>query len=393
MRRRIALPLSAVIFLAACERVTAPKALQIADETEQKLSKQWNAAVLGQIAMAENDFNYGWPDSARSMVLVSKDDDVEQLNAVVIDRVFVPPKGFGEPVSRRSFIAWLPSASYGVLAVTETADHSAGTFADYDKPRERDELRPRSLLVAPHARSEDWWLGREGRLIIEPLESSTTCPFGNGGGDVVTDSAGLLTCDVVTYTVQLEGELVRRLDAQNPLILEAMKPRHRIAVPSQRVRGIRFTIRCHPTEIVWQSPYQLGCTNPFIFWRNNALFARALGVDISQMKPLDQTGMGRVYGRTVQSEHDKQSDGPRTVRWKLFDPDGTLVDQDTRIDYTPSPEFKPTNDQSWLQFELQRCASGLAYGDRRQCLIDQGGHSRRRSNYGLFVLDIEDVVK
>jgi hypothetical protein len=46
--------------------------MEIADNTEQKLWKEWNRAVLGQIAMAENDFNPGWPDSARSMVLVSK---------------------------------------------------------------------------------------------------------------------------------------------------------------------------------------------------------------------------------------------------------------------------------------------------------------------------------
>jgi hypothetical protein len=320
--------------------------MEIADNTEQKLWKEWNRAVLGQIAMAENDFNPGWPDSARSMVLVSKDDEAEQFNALVIDRVFVPPKGFGEPVSRRSFIAWLPNASYGVLAITESSDHTVGTFANYDRLRENDELHPRTLLVAPHARTEDWWLGREGRVVIEPLESSTTCPFGNGGG---ADSTGLLTCDVVTYTVQLEGELVRRLDARNSLIPEALKQRHRLAVPSQRVRGIRFTIHCHPTEIVWQSPYQLGCTNPFIFWRNNALFARSLGVDISQMKRLNHVDNEREYGRTVQAGSDRQPDGPRTVRWKLYDTDGTLVDQDTRLDYTPSPEFKPTNDQSgWV---------------------------------------------
>jgi hypothetical protein len=338
--------------------------------------------------MAENDFNPWWPDSTRSRVLVSKDDEAEQFNAVVIDRVFVPPKGFGEPLSRRTFIAWLPTAKYGVLALTESSDHGVGTFANYDKPRESDELHPQTLLVAPHARTEDWWLGRRGRVIIEPLESSTTCPFPNGGAD----STGLLTCGVATYTVQIDGELVRRLDAQNSLIPDALKQRHRLAVPSQRVRGIRFTIHCHPTEIVWQSPYQLGCTNPFIFWRNNALFARSLGVDIAQMKRLDQAGSGGEYGRTVQAGSDTQPDEPRTVRWKLYDTDGTLVDQDTRIDYTPSPEFKPTNDQSWLHYELLRCADGLGYGGRRQCLIDQGGHSRRRSSYGLFVLDIEEAA-
>jgi hypothetical protein len=144
---------------------------------------------------------------------------------------------------------------------------------------------------------------------------------------------------------------------------------------------------------VWQSPYQLGCTNPFIFWRNNALFARSLGVDISQMKRLNHVDNEREYGRTVQAGSDRQPDGPRTVRWKLYDTDGTLVDQDTRLDYTPSPEFKPTNDQSWLHYKLQWCADGLGYGGRRQCLIDQGGHSRRRSNYGVFVLDIEEAAR
>jgi len=149
MRRRIALYFSVAALLAACERVTAPKALQIADETEQKLMQDWNPAVIRQLYDAESMMNPFWPDPERSMIALTKDGETEQLNAAVIERVYVPPDGEGAVLSRRSFVAWLPNASYGILAVTESGDDESDAMANYNSAG--DALHPRPQLVAPHA--------------------------------------------------------------------------------------------------------------------------------------------------------------------------------------------------------------------------------------------------
>ena len=387
MRRWTAFALSAALFLAACERVTAPKALQIADETEQRLMQQWNPAVIRQLYDAETMLNPFWPDPERSMIALTKDGETEQLNAVVIDRVYVPPEGEGAPVSRRSFVAWLPNASYGVLATTESNVDESGPIASYYS--DYDPLHPRSRLVAPHANQQDWWLGREGTISIEPKETHSRCPFGNGGGDADEDVSHRVTCDVAMYVVQLDGDLVRRSDEENHLIPESMKRHHRIIVAQQRVKGLRFTVRCHPTELIEQSSFQSGCTAnnyAFMFWRSDTLFAHSLGVELTNMKPLPEGQKGGyVYGYTLRAGSEKRPDGPRVVRWTVSYPDGALVEKDSLLEYTGFPE----RDSPWLD----QCTSRMGYGGRRQCLVQPWGHPKSRSRYGIFVVDVEDAAR
>src|ERR1051326_4633471 len=146
MRPRTMFCVGAAAILAACERVTAPKALQIADDTEQKLMRDWNPAVIRQLYDAERMLNPFWPDSGRSMIALTRDGETEQLNAVVIEHVYVPPDGEGAPASRRSFVAWLPNASYGILAATESGAEESGALANYNSAN--DPLHPRATLVA-----------------------------------------------------------------------------------------------------------------------------------------------------------------------------------------------------------------------------------------------------
>jgi hypothetical protein len=91
---------------------------------------------------------------------------------------------------------------------------------------------------------------------------------------------------MTTYDVQLVGELVRRVDAQNSLLPEAMKQRHNILVARQRVKGIRFTVRCPDALLsaLGTTWYGISCSKPLVFWRSNALSSRSLGVDVRQME-------------------------------------------------------------------------------------------------------------
>jgi len=386
MRRRIALYFSVAALLAACERVTAPKALQIADETEQKLMQDWNPAVIRQLYDAESMMNPFWPDPERSMIALTKDGETEQLNAAVIERVYVPPDGEGAVLSRRSFVAWLPNASYGILAVTESGDDESDAMANYNSAG--DALHPRPQLVAPHANEQDWWLGRSGSVKIEPEETGARCPFGNGGGDADEDISHRVSCDVAKYTVQLDGNLVRRLEAENHLMPEALKRHHRITVAPQRVKGIRFTIRCD-TSLNWRSSFQSACStnnSAFMFWRSDTLFAHSLGVAVAQMKPLPEgQRAGYVYGRTLRTGSEKRPDGPRVIRWTLSYPNGALVEKDSLLDYTGFPD----RDEPWLQ----QCTSRMGYGGRRQCLVEPWGHPKSRSRYDVFVVDVEDASR
>ena len=387
MRCRSILLLFSATLITACNRdVSAPKALEIADAVEQQLSQKWNATVMGHLTYVDNAFTPFWNNPDSTVIRLTTDGASDHLTAAVIERVFVPPRGVGAPVSRRSLFAWRHDADYAVYAVTESNADGSGAIGDYALGN--DVLNPRPQLLAPREHDEDWWLGQAGKVVIEPEKTGDRCPFENGGEDAKEDSSGRVTCDVVTYEVTLDGELVRRLDFKNALLPDALKPRHHIAATTQRVNGIRFTIQCHPTELILNThtPIYWGCNDfPIIFWRSNDLFARSLGVDVRQMKRSgDRLNPMPVYGRTLVPGSEKSPGGPRVLRYTESNPDGTVIERG-------SADFAlnlPT-DENWLE----QCARGMGYGGRRQCLVVPFGHPKMQSRYGIFVVDMEEAAR
>lgn len=167
------------------------------------------------------------------------DGATDSIGAVVVERVYVPPDGHGMPFARHSLVAFPQNTSYGILALTEdNADDRRGL----DAYEGADQLNPHPVLAVAHSRMEEWWIPRAWHVAIEPIETGASCPFAlddNTGTD-----SGRVTCRLATFNVQLNGELVRRLDAVNSLLPETLKQNHRLDVAPQRVKGIRFTIRC-----------------------------------------------------------------------------------------------------------------------------------------------------
>jgi hypothetical protein len=369
--------------LTACDKVTAPHALEIANDVEQRLWHDWTPSSLGGVIGDGSALNMWMAASDRSSIAVDRDGTVDEIGAVVVERVYVPPNGQGLPVSRRSLVAIPQNTSYGILAFTSTNEDNRDVL-EYDN----DDLNPRPSLVVAHPHEEDWWIPRMGRVGIEPIEAGSTCPFNNGGSDAA-DSSGAVTCNVSTYLVHVEGELVRRLDAQNSLIPEALKQRHRLQVGSQRVKGIRFTIHCpakDPIKLVGKTWYGIECNgNPIAFWRSNSLFAPSLGVDVTRMTRTRPGTASFVYGRTLREGTEKQPPGSRVLRWTLWYPDGTLLKRDSTIDYR---DGRP-GDEQWLA----DCLPGMQYGGRRQCIVPQLGLPGMRSPYGVLVLDMEDAAR
>ena len=383
MRCRSIVYLIATTVVTACNRdVSAPKALEIADAVERQLSQKWNATVMGHLAYVDNAFTPFRNDPDSTIIGLTTDGVSDYLTAAVLERVYVPPRGVGAPVSRRSLFAWRHDANYAIYAVTETNADDSGTIGDYRF--ENDVLNPRPQLLAPHEREDDWWLGQAGKVVIEPEKTGERCPFQNGGEDADEDKSGRVTCDVVTYKVTIDGELLRRLDFKNALLPDALKPRHHITVTTQRVNGIRFTIHCHPTELIADThvPIYWGCNGfPLMFWRSNDLFAPSLGVDIKQMK---RFGNRLVYGRTMTQGSEKSSGGPRVLRYTESYPDGTVIERDS-ADLT----HNLPSDQDWLE----QCARGMGYGGRRQCLVAPFGHPKMQSRYHIFVVDMEELAR
>lgn len=381
MRRRSLFCLFAAVALSACDRVTAPRALEIADQVEQNLWRSWDPTSLGGFPIAEGFLNVWQSPGDSSTVLTSIDNGTEALDAAVIERVFIPPKGEGAPLSSRELVVWARNGSYGILAHTET--HAAdGTISEYDN--EDDLLNPRPVLVVPHPLLDDWWIPRAGEVTIEPLNVGTSCPFNNGGSDAEADKSRRVTCDLGTYDVELEGELVRRADAKNTLLPESMKRHHRLILARQRVKGIRFTVVCHPTELILMTPIYGGClSHPLVFWRNNALFSPSLGVDISQMTRLGGLTPA-TYGRTRRAGSDRVADGSHVIRWTVSQPNGVVLDHGSVTDNIGLPNDRPG---------LAECANGLRSDGRRQCLIPEIGYPKGTSRYRVLVLDIESAAR
>lgn len=207
---------------------------------------------------------------------------------------------------------------------------------------------------------------------------------GYGRGDT---EEGRVSCNLATYDVQLEGEFVRRKDADNALLPEAMKPRHHLSVPPQHVNGIRFTIHCPDKDLasmLGKTWYGLQCVDGIAFWRSNDLFARSLDVDVRQMEPMSQM----TYIRTLRQGIDKYpSDNHGLVRYTLSNPDGSTVAHDTLSLDAQHTSF--AYDQ-WLS---EGCTQGLKYGERRQCLVSLGFFPKGPSHLLMGVVDLESIVK
>lgn len=382
MRCRLFSWLCVAAVVTACDRVTAPHALELADNAERSLWQNWTTQSLGGANNDADAINAWLTSRDRSGIVLSIDGATDSIGAVVVERVYVPPDGHGMPFARRSLVAFPQNTSYGILALTEdNVDDRRGLDAEEGA----DQLNPHPALAVAHARMEDWWIPRAGHVVIEASETGASCPFALDDNSA-TDS-GRVTCRLATFNVQLNAELVRRLDAQNSLLPETLKQHHRLDVAPQRVKGIRFTIRC-PKDVggMGMSWYANTCYGPFAFWRSNSLFARTLGVDVTQMQQQTLPGSSYTYYRTVRAGSARAIDGAHLVRWTMSYPDGGVIARDSTTNF---PEISTSAYPYWL---VEDCARGMLPGERRQCLSDLGYDPKGRLRYRIAVLDVEDVA-
>ena len=240
--------------------------------------------------------------------------------------------------------------------------------------------RTLALRVYGQFSNEDWWIPGSGSLTIEWLATAARCPFATGHDEVAGGPAipMMITCEVGTYL----GDLVRRFNAENKLVLDQFKQHHQIVVLQQRVTGIRFIIHC-PDRDLWRfdDRYESGCGGyTFEFWRSNELFAPSLGVDVAQME-CERNWTPIICGRTLRAGTTRRPEGPRMVRWRLSNPNGAVREQGA------DSILSADEDHRWL---VACSAYDVYYGGRRQCLIPEMMLAKRRSRYRRLVLDIEE---
>src|SRR4051812_4410522 len=240
MRRHAPLFLFALA-ITACDRVSTPKALEVADTMEEGLWRDWTSYAI-QSAGEGNFYNVWKRLGYGGTISVVNNGATDQLHAAVIERVFIPPPGGGATVSRRSLVAWTESMSYGVLAVTQTSPNEHGSITSQI---DDDPLGPRPVLVSPRGHFEEWWIPGSGTVTIDRMTTpAEQCPFADGHDEVSKTSVPvMLTCDVGVYLVQAGGDLVRRLDPKDKRMPDPF-PRHQLIVAPQQVKGIRFIVHC-----------------------------------------------------------------------------------------------------------------------------------------------------
>ena len=381
MRRHAAFYFFALA-LTACDRVSTPKALEVADTVEGGLWRDWTAYAIQ--SANEGNFYDVWKRLGNDgTISVLNNGASDQLHAAVIERVFVPPGGGGAPVSRRSLVAWTENLSYGLLAVTQTSPNEHGSITSQI---DDDPLGPRPVLVAPRTHFEDWWIPGSGTVDIDRMATpAERCPFPDGHDEANTAAVPvMLTCEVGTYLVQAHAELVRRLDPADKRMPDPF-PRHQIIVAQQQVKGIRFIVHCPEGDPNRMTPdftrYTNACGNyPFPFWRRNHLFASSLGVDVAQMK-CDKNVFPMLCGRTLRTGTWPRPAGPRMIRWTLSYPDGTVKERGA------DSALMADTDHMFL---VMCSAYDVFYGGRRQCLVPEIALPKWQSFYGMLVLDIEE---
>jgi len=374
------------LVLTACERVTAPKALEIADKMEENLSRHWSPRSIDLVLNEPGALNAWFDSKDRSTIFAAKDGPVDQIGAIVVERVYLPPSGYGASLSRRTLMAMPKGEDYGILAHTETNASDRRGLNGFDNFRITDELNPQASLAVLVARDEDWWTPRSGSVVIEPVESGVKCPLAMDGGN---SEKGRVTCDLAIYDVQLDGEFVTRGDAANTLLPESMKRRHYLSVPPQHVNGIRFTIHCPDKDLeslLGTTWYGIECTDPIPFWRNNDLFAGPLGVDVTEFESHSRTP--HTYVRTLQRGNDKYPPDYRgLVRYTLSHPDGSIVARDTLSLLAQHLSF------AYDQWLTEDCTHDFKYVERRQCLVNLGFYPKGPGRLMVGIVDLESIVK
>jgi hypothetical protein len=331
------LSVTLALLVAACERVTAPKALEIVDNLERKLESGGLMSIQNYLEMTQNAGVSLFDFHGRSLLGVMRDGSMEQLNAVVVERVYLPPDSGGTAIVRRTLFAWPDSAQFAIVALSELHPGDVGTSQYFD-PNER--LSPPAVLTVHFPKKEDLWIPRSGVVDIAAVAPEGSCPLRVTQYDYPRPDP--ISCELASFAVQIHGDLVREADTHSALLASLVK-RHQVLITSQRVHGVRFTVDCSKAKPI-EKGGTLRCFDNLGFWRADSLFAKSLGVDVSRTKNKPGTSL---YYRQIRPGHGTSADGDWVLRWTVSAPNGRTIVRDSITHQRVLPQLPPYDFLLW----------------------------------------------
>jgi hypothetical protein len=318
MHKSAAIALGLSLALAGCREPTAPEMHTIAKSVEQKFAAG-DLRGVHQMFMSIGSAGDAWglPEAQNEAMHILRDGVPMVINGFVFEEIFVPPNGGGRPLIRRSVAGWPKDFAFAVFAVSDIHPGTATPNPDGSDMRHSGftnmlmHIRGDSLGAwVPHGGTVD--IG-ESVLDRECGRSTTVVPRGHAPERV--------TCHLALFDVSVKGELITERE-RRARVIPSVEHRHRLEIPRQRLPGIRFVTTCppRPDRSNWE------CGHPFWFWRDNALYAPALGIDIGRMKLLE----GGLYA--IETWADGRQPESFIVHWSLHTPDGAVVRSGTGWD-------------------------------------------------------------
>jgi hypothetical protein len=384
----------------ACDRPTAPEALDMALATRRQLEAgDLEAAaklrtMLSAAPMLWTNFdnvkNPGDDFPVRAVI----DSSARALSAFVVEVIYVPPLPHGKPFVERMFHAWPRDTSFGVFGVATAAiSEPAPVRARRWGPREAE--GPWAMVMVHYPRPvRPWVIDGETTIHIASAGIGQPCAWRARKVVEMGFRHADVKCQLAVYRVDMSGVFVAEADTGKAEDQRAAL-RHQLSAKAERVPGMRFTVRCPdvPISSVSTADADLqqvvgGCVdNPFKYWQDNSLFAAHLGVDIGSMKYRVQTlnfGSHTLYrdgGVAIGPPPFTESSQPKEpwlIRWTAYAPDGTVVRKDSVVTGTPPNNWGPAG-----------AVIGLSPGIQRRLLVPESGFRYPPSDYGVVILDVE----
>ena len=374
MNRRARLALGLSLPLAACEKPTAPEAREIAREITRRFEHGDVNAINGIFTRMGQAGYFRWTNLARNMAMeVAQDGVVEMINGYVVEEELRPAGGYGGPVTQRTLVGWPNDYGFAVFATTES---NPGVF---ERHVERRHWVPYTTMALHRPDTLDSWVALSGQVHITDAIIDRECQK-QGEGVPYNYPLPDVKCEFALYEVMVRGQFLKGRDMRDA-VRRSTARRHTVQILPQRLPGVRFTTTCPADPHDDMEYHHSSCRTPFIFWRDNDLYASSLGVDVARLR---NTSTG-WYAHLEKWPDGRERAHPWNWRWTIHTPAGELVVRDSGGPGFDRP-FPPDFD-NWMGF-----INGAAYARRIQAIIPAQEIDSRASFYDVRVLQLERVL-
>ena len=315
--------------LAGCREPTAPEMQNIARSVEQKArggDLDGLREMMRQLTHPYSSFFYynnvfGARTALNEALSIVRDGVREQVNGFVVEEIFLAPDGLGEPLIRRSVIAWPNDFTFALHASSEahpgriTGGPPANT--ENNIPRMYISLLTRGTPVQS-------WVVQDGAVDIGGAEVDRECAR-SSERPPMHYPPDTTQCHWAMFPVAVRGDFLTEAAHRNP-VRRATARRHKLEFDSRRLPGVQFITRCPKQPWHDRGFWDHACQDPVVFWRKSSQYAPSLGINVEKMENLDATFV-HLERWPDAKRRDLTGLG---MRWTFHTPDGVLVEAGSR---------------------------------------------------------------